>query len=153
MMTDKNSSHCNTQEEGASMRLLVRHLGLAGLLVTGFVSTQAFAQEPTDADAQQPAEEPKVEQPAPVAPAPVAVAPVPAEVAPIAKPKVGDVTTHGYFRGGFGVNHPTITINHVYNAKVAGQGRQTCFGLGNINGGLLSKYRLGNECEQWGEFL
>ena len=121
------------------MRRSFRHLGLAGLLVTGFVSTHAFAQEPTNADVQQPTEEPKTEQPTPVAPAPAVVAPA-AAVAPAAKPKFGDVTTHGYFRGGFGGN-------------VNPKGRMTCFGLGNINGGLLSKYRLGNECEQWGELL
>jgi len=140
------------------MRQQLLYLGLAGLLVAGFVSTQAFAQESTDADTQQPTDEQKAEQPAPVTPAvaaapDVAVAPVSAAVAPIAKPKFGDVTTHGYFRGGFGVNHPSITINRGYNASTSGEGRQTCFGLGSINGGLLSKYRLGNECEQWGELL
>jgi maltoporin len=53
---------------------------------------------------------------------------------------VGDLTTHGYFRGGFGAN-------------VGQKGRQTCFALSTISGSLLSKYRLGNECEQWAELL
>ncbi|MBN2573892.1 MAG: carbohydrate porin [Deltaproteobacteria bacterium] len=113
--------------------------------MTVFVSTRAFAEEPTDADAQQPAEEPqeatKAEQPLPVAPAPTGAAPaaaVPAIAAlpPATKPKVGDLSVHGYFRGGWGASNQ--------------KGRMTCFGL-SISGGLKSKYRLGNECEQWGE--
>jgi maltoporin len=43
---------------------------------------------------------------------------------------------HGYFRGGFGASNQ--------------KGRMTCFRLA-LEGGLLSKYRLGNECEVWGE--
>jgi maltoporin len=49
-------------------------------------------------------------------------------------PKVGDVTMHGYFRTGFGVS--------------GDGGRQTCFQAP----GALAKYRLGNECDQYGEF-
>jgi maltoporin len=116
--------------------------------VTGFLSTHAFAQEPTNADAEQPTEEQKAERPAPVAPAATVVAPAlpapaatvetpPAVVAPSAKPKVGDMSSRGYFRGGFG-------------ASVNKKGRMTCFALANPDG-LLSKYRLGNECEVWGE--
>jgi maltoporin len=121
------------------MRRGLQLAGLSGLLVTGFVSTHAFAQEPTNADPKQPAEEPNTEQQTPDA-AGATVTPDATVVAPVAKPKFGDLTTHGYFRGGMGGN-----INK--------KGRMTCFGLGSINGGLLSKYRLGNECEQWGEFL
>jgi maltoporin len=105
-------------------------------LVTGFVSTNAFAEEPTNADPQQPTETPNAEQPAPEAPG-VTVAPDATVVAPVAKPKVGDLTTHGYFRGGFGAN-------------ISQKGRMTCFKLA-LDGGILSKYRLGNECEVWGE--
>jgi hypothetical protein len=97
------------------MRRGLQLAGLSGLLVTGFVSTHAFAQEPTNADPQQPAEEPKTEQPAPEAPV-ATVTPDATVVAPVAKPKVGDLTTHGYFRGGFGAN-----VNQ--------KGRMTCFGL------------------------
>jgi maltoporin len=125
-----------------------RVLQLLGLSVTAFVSTQAFAQEPPDADAQPPAEEHKAEQPAPyapgtgaasagtVAPAATVVAPAASMAAPVGKPKVGDITAHGYFRGGWGASNQ--------------KGRMTCFGL-SISGALKSKYRLGNECEQWGE--
>ena len=67
------------------------------------------------------------------APPPPAVAP--ADAAP--RPKFGDTTTNGYFRGGFGASSQ--------------MGRQTCFQLA-LNGGLLSKYRLGNECEVWAEY-
>ena len=125
------------------MRRGLQLAALSGLLVTGFVSTHAFAQEPTNADPQQPAEEPNTAQPAPEAPGvtvtpdATVAAPVATVATPVGKPKVGDLTTHGYFRGGFGAN-----INQ--------KGRMTCFGL-SLNGGILSKYRLGNECEVWGE--
>ena len=89
------------------MRRLLKLLGLSVLFVTGFLSTRAFAEEPTDADA-----------------------------APAAKPKFGDVSVSGYFRGGFGASNQ--------------KGRMTCFQLP-LEGGLLSKYRLGNECEVWAE--
>ena len=117
------------------MRRALQLSGLSGLLVTGFLSTPAFAEEPTNADAQQPTEEAQAEPPAAVAPAAAAVAPAEV-VAPVAKPKVGDLTTHGYFRGGFGASNK--------------KGRMTCFSLA-LEGGLLSKYRLGNECEVWAE--
>jgi len=119
------------------MRRVLQLLGLSGFLVTGFVSIPAIAQEATDTDAQQLAEEPKAEHPAPVAAAAAVVAPAAEAVAPVAKPKVGDMTTHGYFRGGLGAN-------------VAKKGRQSCFQLA-LTGGLLAKYRLGNECEVWAE--
>ncbi len=118
------------------MRRVLQLSGLWGLLVTGFLSPSAFAEESTVAGVQAPTDEQKAEQPAPVAPvAAVGDSAAPAAV-PAAKPKVGDMTVNGYFRGGFGAN-------------VREKGRQTCFQL-NI-GGLLSKYRLGNECEVWGE--
>jgi len=126
-------------------------------LLTAVLSGPAFAQEAadtdgdaqhdTDADAQPTpntetrkeedgphnSEEPKeVEQPAPVLPA----APASEVAAPVAKPKFGDLSTSGYFRGGYGAS----TL----------KGRQTCFQLPNPQG-LLSKYRLGNECEVWAE--
>jgi maltoporin len=120
------------------MRRVLQLSGLSGLLVTVFVSTHAFAQETADADDQQPAEGAKAEQPAPVAPAATVVAPAGNPIAKpaVAKPAVGDFSVHGYFRGGLGGN-------------VSERGRMTCFQL-NL-GGLLSKYRLGNECEVWGE--
>ena len=118
-------------------------LGLSGLLVSGFVSTHLFAQQPgdeVDSDAKHDTEEPKeAEKPVAVLPA----APVPVPVAPDAapavsvRPKFGDTSTSGYFRGGFGGSNQ--------------KGRMTCFQLP-LEGGLLSKYRLGNECEVWGEF-
>ncbi len=124
------------------MRRALQLLGLSGLFVVGFLSTHAFAEEPTDQ--QQTAEEPKAEQPAPApvaapaAPAAEIEAPVVAPVAaPVVKPKLGDMTVHGYFRGGFGMNGSS-------------KGRQVCFQLA-LTGGLLSKYRLGNECEVWSE--
>jgi maltoporin len=49
-------------------------------------------------------------------------------------PKVGDVIMHGYFRTGFGVS--------------GDGGRQVCFQAP----GAPVKYRLGNECDQYGEF-
>jgi maltoporin len=50
------------------------------------------------------------------------------------KPIVGDVSLHGYFRGGYGLS--------------SDKGRMTCFQAP----GAMSKYRLGNECDQYGEF-
>jgi maltoporin len=124
------------------MRQVLQLVALSGLLGSSFVSTATFAQEPagTDAPADVPpddapaakADEPAAATPAP-APAPAAAAP--ADVAP--RPKIGDTTTQGYFRGGFGVSSQ--------------KGRQTCFKLA-LNGGILSKYRLGNECEVWAEY-
>jgi maltoporin len=49
---------------------------------------------------------------------------------------MGDLSVSGYLRGGFGAS----------NRK----GRMTCFQLA-TPGGLVSKYRLGNECEIWSE--
>ena len=75
--------------------------------------------------------------PAPVAaPATSVAAPGTAMPAPGARPKFGDVSVSGYFRGGFGASSQ--------------KGRMTCFSLANPQG-LVSKYRLGNECEVWSE--
>jgi maltoporin len=118
------------------MRRALRLLGLSGFLATGFLSTRAFAEESTDADAQQPTEEARANQRAPIAPATAVIAPAVSIAAPTAKPKFGDISASGYFRGGFGASNQ--------------KGRMTCFQLA-IPGGLLSKYRLGNECEVWAE--
>lgn len=123
------------------MRRALRLSGLSALLLTGFLSTHALAQEPADDTAPEPAAETKTE---PAAAAAVAVAepaaaptePATAVEAPKPKPKFGDLATRGYFRGGFGASNQ--------------KGRQTCFSLA-LAGGTLSKYRLGNECEVWAE--
>jgi maltoporin len=119
-------------------------LGLTGSLVIGFGTTDAFAQDTPDDDTLHNTEQPKqAEQPAPVispdttVPAPATVTAPAAAPAPAARPKFGDVTTSGYLRGGFGASNQ--------------KGRMTCFQLA-LPGGLFSKYRLGNECEVWGEY-
>ncbi len=117
-------------------------LALAGLLLASSLSNRAFAEDTTDtADTAEPGEaSPPVPKPPvapvgePAAPAAPASAEAPAKVP--AKPKVGDTTVTGYFRGGFGAS----------NLK----GRMVCFSLSNP-AGLVSKYRLGNECEVWAE--
>jgi hypothetical protein len=135
------------------MRRTLQVLGLSGLLVAGFASARAFAEEPgddahdTDTDAHHNTQEPKgAEQPAPVlqpgaatgTPTEAAISPPSATVPPPAKPKFGDLSVSGYFRGGF---------------RASGQkGRMTCFSLA-LPGGLVAKYRLGNECEVWSETL
>jgi maltoporin len=133
------------------MRRVLQVLGLSGFFVAGLVSTHAFAQEPpdddkdTEADVHHNTEEPKeAEGPAAVLPAaptatPAAPAVAPADVAAapaVPKPKFGDLSFSGYFRGGFGASNQ--------------KGRMTCFSLA-LPGGLVSKYRLGNECEVWAE--
>ncbi|HZL16763.1 MAG TPA: carbohydrate porin [Polyangia bacterium] len=122
--------------------------------MTGLASSWAFAQEPADtgdaqrglqADTHHNTDEPKeAEQPAPViepaaateAPSPVAISPASVAIPPAAKPKFGDLSVSGYLRGGFGASNQ--------------RGRMTCFELANP-AGLVSKYRLGNECEVWSE--
>jgi maltoporin len=112
------------------MRRAPRSWGLAALVAMGVLSSHAVAQEPTGAGVQQPTEEAPAERPAPAASAA-------ATAAPAAKPKLGDVSTAGYLRAGFGASSQ--------------KGRMVCFALANPQG-LISKYRLGNECEVWGEF-
>ncbi|MEO8902096.1 MAG: carbohydrate porin [Polyangiaceae bacterium] len=128
------------------MRRVHQLLGLSGLFVMGLVSTRAFAQpvdDDVDPDARPDTTAPKDAHAAPApaaataAPAPEAATPVEDTAAPAARPKFGDLTTSGYFRGGFGGSSQG--------------GRQRCFALANPSG-LLSKYRLGNECEVWAEF-
>jgi maltoporin len=124
------------------MRRAFQSFALTGLSVSAVLSTHAFAAEPTDADAQHsteaPAEAPREAEPPPpaLAPTAAAVAPAASVSASAARPKFGDISTSGYLRGSFGASNQ--------------KGRMTCFQLA-IPGGLLSKYRLGNECEVWGE--
>lgn len=124
------------------MRRVLQQVAWTGLLATGLASTQALAQDTTDADTQSVTDdtrtEPQTSAPAAAYTLPVAPVLPAAPVTVPSKPKVGDMTTSGYFRGGWGGSNQ--------------KGRMTCFGLGTISGGLRSKYRLGNECEQWGEF-
>jgi maltoporin len=122
------------------MRRLLQLLALSGLLGTASLSTAAFAQEPAETDAAPDAAansdaSTAKAQPAAAAPAPAPPAAAPVDEAP--RPKIGDTTTQGYFRGGFGASSQ--------------KGRQTCFQLA-LKDGLLSKYRLGNECEVWAEY-
>ncbi|HEY4187454.1 MAG TPA: carbohydrate porin [Polyangia bacterium] len=99
------------------------------------MSMSALADEPTQSDDEQAADEQK--PPADVRAEQVeGTTPVAPPVAPVVKPKAGDISTHGYLRGGFGASNQ--------------KGRMTCFQLA-IPGGLVSKYRLGNECEVWAE--
>src|SRR5512141_1728066 len=96
---------------------------LSGIVTVGLVSAHAFGQENPDAeppaDVQPPVEEAKTEAVAPVAPVPAIAAPAVDVIGPAAKPSVGSISTHGYFRGGWGGNA---------NQK----GRMTCFGLSTI---------------------
>lgn len=132
------------------MRRALPLLALSGYLLTSSWSAVAGAQDPASADdtahaadqagkaatteAPDDATEPKPAEPAAAAPSPAQAT---TAEAPAGRPKIGDTTTHGYFRGGFGASSQ--------------KGRQTCFQLA-LNGGLLSKYRLGNECEVWAEY-
>lgn len=153
-------------------------LGLSGIFVMGFAPTHAFAQHAADdradddnanntqADPHHNTEEPKeAEHPVPViepsaetkTPPVGAVAPAPPVVLPAARPKRGDLSITGYFRGGFGAvvqeTYPATggmpgDPNFVMGGAVGG--RMTCFSLTNP-AGLVAKYRLGNECEVWSE--
>jgi len=117
------------------MRRALQVFGLSGLFVTTLATSAVAAEtEEADSDAQHNTEAPPeaVRGPAPVLPAARKSA-----AAASAAPKVGDITTSGYFRGGFGGSNQ--------------RGRMTCFSLA-LRDGLLSKYRLGNECEVWGEY-
>ncbi|HUO38265.1 MAG TPA: carbohydrate porin [Mycobacterium sp.] len=119
------------------MRRALLLSGLTGLLVLGVPSIRALAQEPAGPDNQNDKEESKAAAPpAALVPAPEVVPAAMPNPAPLIKPKVGDVSLSGYFRGGFGASNQ--------------KGRMTCFSLANPSG-LVSKYRLGNECEVWSE--
>src|SRR3954467_13341859 len=131
-----SSSQRSTREDGSNMRRVLQVLGLSGALATGLVATNALAADPPRAAgaAAAAAEEPKLVE-APVAPLPTV--PVEPSGAPAAKPKFGDTSTSGYFRGGFGASSQ--------------KGGMSCFQLA-LNGALHSKYRLGNECGVWAEY-
>ncbi len=146
--------------------------GLSGLFIVG-VASRAFAVEPTEddsthdtqVDSHHNTEQPKLgEQPVPViepgaatgTPVAAAIAPPSATIPPAAKPKVGDLSITGYFRGGFGAvvqeTNPAkgVSGDPMYMPPVTVGGRMTCFSLSNP-AGLVAKYRLGNECEVWSE--
>jgi maltoporin len=142
-----------------SSTLFCRHgANIAGIIVvTLFASLSATAVHaqpappPPPPDETQPAAPPPegavVVEPAPTLPQPTPTSDtkqalpeeqqrrmIQEELAKGIPQKVGDVTLHGYFRTGFGVS--------------GDGGRQTCFQAP----GALAKYRLGNECDQYGEF-
>lgn len=124
------------------MRTMRRTLQIFAFTSLFLIGGASRAQEPdaapnTEADAEHNTEQPKeAETPAPVF-APAATTPVP-PAAPIVPPgpKFGDLTVTGYLRAGFGASNQ--------------KGRMTCFSIANP-AGLVSKYRLGNECEVWSE--
>jgi len=124
------------------MRRTLQIIAFTSLFVIGGATGAAWAQEPdaapnTEADAEHNTEQPKeAETPAPVF-APAATTPLPPAAPPVPPgPKFGDLTVTGYFRGAFGGSNQ--------------KGRMTCFSIANP-AGLVSKYRLGNECEVWSE--
>lgn len=114
---------------------------------------QADSPSPQPSDKEQPSASEKPETPPATAPAPPAAEP---ELKGEKKPKVGDVTISGYFRGGFGATvHQKApdTFDQSTMMPVPGShvgGRMSCFALTNPSS-LKSKYRLGNECEVWSE--
>jgi len=112
-------------------------LGLTGFFAISLLCTTVRAQEATDeaADTHNTEQPKEAEAPTPVL-SPAATVPATAVEAPPAGPKLGDVSVSGYFRGGFGASNQ--------------KGRMTCFSLA-IPGSMVSKYRLGNECEVWSE--
>ena len=98
--------------------------------------------DPPPADPQtDPSAPPKVEPPAagtqepPRLPEELLRKMIDEQIAKGIKPRVGDVSLHGYFRAGYGVSQEG--------------GRQVCFQAP----GAISKWRLGNECDLYGEFL
>ncbi len=108
---------------------------LTAAVVLSLAWTRAFAQD-SETDTEHNIEEPKEAVPPAALAPPVTVPATGATAVPGAKPKMGDVSIRGYFRGGFGASNQ--------------KGRMTCFALANPSG-LVSKYRLGNECEVWSE--
>ena len=104
------------------------HPGCRDCCVTGLLSTQAFAEDPLDPDADAPhnTEEPKqAEQPLPVLTPAAAGPPCQAAAAwsPPARPKFGDLSVSGYFRGSFGASNQ--------------KGRMTCFSARQPGGAAL----------------
>lgn len=125
------------------MRRTLQVIAYTSLFVVGGASRAVWAQEAdapqnTEADVPHNTEQPKeAETPAPVfAPAGTTTPPPTAPPAPPPGPKFGDLTMTGYLRAGFGASNQ--------------KGRMTCFSIANP-AGLVSKYRLGNECEVWSE--
>lgn len=124
------------------MRAIIRFLGitaLSGLCVTAVAAADVLAAEPSGAGTvQESAEQSKTtEQSSESSSSRLeAVGPAAAPAAQVPRPKVGDISAHGYFRGSFGASNQ--------------KGRMTCFQLANPSG-LFSKWRLGNECEVWAE--
>jgi maltoporin len=119
------------------MRRALQSWALSGLVATALLATEAFAQESTEATPSRNTEEPRdTAQAPPATPATSLAVQATSIVATASKPKFGDVSVSGYFRGGFGASNQ--------------KGRMTCFALANPQG-LVSKYRLGNECEVWAE--
>lgn len=128
------------------MRRAPQALRLAALVACLLAPSQTFAQDAAEAEEEEEVAKPaeKAASVAPAAPAadaaptpapaPAPAADTPADASP--KPKFGDTTVSGYLRGGFGASNQ--------------KGRMTCFSLA-IPGGLVAKYRLGNECEVWSE--
>jgi maltoporin len=128
-----------------------RLTGYLALAVTIALSSSARAQEggaeeqPPAADEQQPAAPEakksvaQAEEPAPATdqhlPEDLLRKMIQEEMAKGITPKVGDVHMHGYFRAGYGVSSEG--------------GRQICFQAP----GASAKWRLGNECDTYGEFL
>ncbi|MFL5305304.1 MAG: carbohydrate porin [Polyangia bacterium] len=125
------------------MRRTLLVLGLSGLMLTGLAAQPAFAQGGPESETNKTettetehnTEEPKAAETPSAVITPTEGAPPPSAPPP-ARPKFGDMTVSGYFRGGFGASSQ--------------KGRMTCFQLA-IPGNLFSKYRLGNECEVWSE--
>src|SRR5437868_2304083 len=111
------------------MRRGLQVLKLLGFVMIAGGATSALAQEPVETDTST--SETSAPPPLPGTPAPASAETTLPPPAP--RPKFGDVSTSGYFRGSFGASNQ--------------KGRMTCFQLAT---GLVSKYRLGNECEVWG---
>jgi maltoporin len=125
-VTDKPTSNQSTPEAGTRTAQAEQP-----------AEEQPPAEEAAPAD---PAAEPAAGEPAPGEPPQTEQTDAPAEEPkampmPADTPKVGDVSMHGYFRAGYGVSSE--------------KGRQVCF---QVNG-AASKYRLGNECDLYGEWL
>jgi len=137
------------------MRRALQAVGLAALFAAGLGSSSAVAADPGETDQQQGqeadsrnnTEEPKQAERLPAVLEPAEATHISIDGGAGAKsrpPKVGDISVSGYFRGGFGG-----TIQQTSGDNKVG-GRMSCFSL-SPPGGLVAKYRLGNECEVWSE--
>jgi maltoporin len=159
------------------MRRAGQRWALSIFLVTGIAATDVLAQEPvsdapapasdapashpqdephanTEADTHENTEEPKqAEQPAAAASAEPAPTTEASPVVEAPAPKVGDISVSGYLRGAFGATLKERVGDPDWRSSGGTRnvgGRMTCFNLPNPSG-LVSKYRLGNECEVWSE--